>query len=122
MGLNMRCRMATKDNKEWAPNIKQRKAAELLADPEWRGTITELCLQVGVDRTTYYKWIAKPKFNEYVSTLIDRYMSGEYSRAWKALMRKIDCGDTKAIRLFFELQKRVNSTGSVTINFVDDVK
>ena len=114
--------MATKNNKEWSPGVKQRKAAELLADPEWSGTITELCAQVGVDRTTYYKWIDKPEFNEYVSTLIEKYMSGEYSRAWKALMRRVDTGDVQAIRLFFELQKRVNSAGAVTINFVDDVK
>lgn len=114
--------MATKNNKEWTPSIKQRKAAELLADPEWKGTITDLCTEVGVNRTTYYKWIQKPEFNEYVSNLIDQYMSGEYARAWKALMRNVDRGDTQSLRLFFELQKRVSAAGAVTINFVDDVK
>ena len=114
--------MSTKNNISWAPNIKQRKAAEMLADPEWRGTITDLCSEVGINRTTYYKWIEKAEFNEYVSSLIDRYMSSEYSRAWKALMSKVDKGDTQSIRLFFELQKRVNPAGSVTVNIVDDIK
>lgn len=97
--------MATKPDKKGL-NRKQIKAAERLADPEFRGTITELCGKVGVARSTFYDWLGKEEFRSYVDGLIDRYTDSELSRVWKSLMRLIDRGDIQAIKLYFELKGR----------------
>ena len=52
--------MATKSN-ELNLTSKQRKLAELLANPDFTGSITELCRECGVARSTYYKWLDKPE-------------------------------------------------------------
>lgn len=100
---------------------KQRKAAELLADPDFKGTITDLCAEIGVARSTYYKWLDNENFRQYTGTLIDKYAESEYSRAWKALMRRVDAEDISALRLYFELQNKVKAAGSISIHFIDDI-
>ena len=101
--------MATKSNK-YKPTGKKMLMAKRLADPEFQGTITELCLQVGVARTTFYDWIGDPDFRAYVDELIDKYTDSELSRVWKALMKLIDRGDIQAIKLYFELKGKYKDT------------
>lgn len=95
--------MATKLNK-YSPTGKKLKMARMLADPDQKGSITELCAEVGVARTTFYDWIGDDDFRGYVDSLIERYTDSELSRVWKALMRQIDKGDMQAIKLYFELK------------------
>lgn len=95
--------MATKSDKS-SLNRKQIKAAEMLANPDFSGTITELCSVVGVARSTFYDWMSQKEFRKYTDELIDLYTDGELSRVWKALMRRIDVGDIQAIKLYFELK------------------
>lgn len=95
--------MATKTNK-YKPTGKKMQMAKMLADPEFRGTITQLCDKVGVARTTFYDWIGDDEFRAYVDGLIEKYTDGELSRVWKSLMRLIDNGDIQAIKLYFELK------------------
>ena len=95
--------MATKPDK-YKPSGKKLLAAKYLADPEFQGTITELCARVGVARSTFYDWIGDDDFRSYVDELIDKYTDSELSRVWKALMRLIDKGDFQAIKLYFELK------------------
>ena len=102
-------------------NPKQLKAAELLADPDFKGTITDLCAEIGVARSTYYKWLDNEEFRHYTGSLIDKYAESDYSRAWKSLMRRVDAGDISALRLYFELQNKVKAAGSVSINFIEDI-
>lgn len=87
-------------------NPKQIKAVEMLANPEFEGTITKLCSEVGVSRTTFYEWMGKAEFRAYLNRLIDRYTDGELSKVWHALLRNIEKGDTQAIKLYFELKGR----------------
>ena len=77
--------MATKSN-ELNLTSKQRKLAELLANPDFIGSITELCRECGVARSTYYKWLDKPEFTQYVDSLISKFTSSELSTVWKALI------------------------------------
>lgn len=97
--------MATKSNK-YRPTGKKMLVAKYLADPEFQGSITDLCLKVGVARSTFYDWIGNEDFRAYVDELIDRYTDSELSRVWKALMRLIDRGNIQAIKLYFELKGR----------------
>lgn len=83
---------------------KRRKAAEMLANPEFRGTITELCNTIGVPRRTLYNWLGDDAFRSEVDGLIERYTDSELSRVWKSLMRLIDKGNLNAIKLYFELK------------------
>ena len=101
--------MATKMDK-YKPSGKKLLMAKYLADPEFQGTITELCFLVGVARSTFYDWIGDTDFRTYVDELIDKYTDSELSRVWKALMKLIDKGDIQAIKLYFELKGKYKDT------------
>ena len=83
---------------------KQREVAEMLANPDVSANKTEIIEQVGVPRTTLYRWLKDPDFIKYVDSLIDSYTDAELSTVWKALIRRCICGDTQAIKLYFELK------------------
>lgn len=87
-------------NKTLTP--KQRRMAEALINPEFDGTITELCEQMGVPRRTYYNWLDNPAFQEYMSSLIDKYADSELANVWKSLIEQCNRGNIKAIKLYFE--------------------
>lgn len=101
--------MATKLDK-YKPSGKKLLMAKRLADPDFQGTITDLCAQVGVARSTFYDWIGDENFRSYVDELIDKYTDSELSRVWKALMKLIDKGDFQAIKLYFELKGKYKDT------------
>lgn len=52
---------------------KQRKMAEALTNPDFDGTVTELCESLNVPRRTYYHWLEKPEFREYMTSLVGKY-------------------------------------------------
>lgn len=83
---------------------KQREAAEMLANPDIVCTKIQLCEDVGVSRTTFYKWLKKPEFISYVNSLIDTYTDAELGVVWKALIYRCTIGDVQAIKLYFELK------------------
>lgn len=96
-------------------NKKQQEVAEKLVDPEFKGTITELCKLCDVPRRTFYNWRNNPDFCRYVDELIEKYTDSELAAVWKALIRACLCGNVQAIRLFFELKNKFKeniSTGS----------
>lgn len=76
----------------------------MLANPDFRGTITELCGIIGVPRRTLYNWLGDDSFRAEVDGLIERYTDSELSRVWKALMKLVDKGNLNAIKLYFELK------------------
>lgn len=91
---------------------KQKKAAAMLADPTFTGTISDLCEEIGVARSTFYNWMESAVFRTYVDSLIGVYTDAELSKAWKALMRLVDRGDIQAIKLFFELKGKYKAAGA----------
>lgn len=95
---------ANSDKTDLTP--KQRQMAEMLANPDFKGTITELCEICDVARSTFYKWMDKKYFRQYLNDLIDKYCDSELSRVWKALIRRCEIGDIQAIRLYFEQREK----------------
>ena len=87
---------------------KQRKAAEMLANPDFDGTKTDLIEAVGVPRTTFYRWIKDKKFMEYTCKLIEQYTDAELGAVWKALIQECKKGNVQAIKLFFELRENTS--------------
>lgn len=83
---------------------KQRQVAEMLANPDFEGTKTDLIEAAGVPRTTFYRWIKDEKFMEYTCELIDQYTDAELGAVWKALIKRCITGDVQAIKLYFELK------------------
>lgn len=112
--------MGTKSDKLLA-NGKKKELAELLANPDFNGTITEMCAKVDVARSTFYKWLDEEEFTKYVNGLIDKYTDSELAAIWRALISRAKAGDTQAIKLYFELKGKyktavdINMNGSVQI-------
>lgn len=84
--------------------VKQRKAAELLANPQEQQTITDLCKAIHISRQTFYTWLDREEFRAYAERLIDRNSDSALGGVWKALIGKCLKGDTQAIKLYFELK------------------
>ena len=112
--------MATKLN-DSGLNSKQRKLAEMLANPAFAGTITELCNKCDVTRATFYRWMDKPEFKEYLDSLISRFADSELSTVWKALVRRCAIGDVQAMKLYFELRKDLSNKEEGGVQIVDDI-
>ena len=85
---------------------KQREAAEMLANPDFKGTKSQVIDELGVSRSTFYRWLRDKAFMEYTCDLIDKYTDAELCMVWKALIRQCLGGDVQAIKLFFELKGR----------------
>ena len=83
---------------------KKLKAAEMLANPDFSGSITELLETVGVPRTTFYRWLDDPKYLSYINSIIERYTDSELGPVWKALVNQCKKGNVQAMKLFFELK------------------
>lgn len=105
--------MATKSNKSRYTGKKAR-LAEMLTNPEFTGTVTELCTSVGVARSTFYKWMDDKDYLKYIETLIDKYTDSELSTVWKALIHRCETGDVQAIKLYFELKGKYSSKVEVS--------
>lgn len=111
---------ATMSNK-LALNKKQRNMAELLANPDFNGTITQLCERCDVARSTFYKWMDQPAFRKYLEELIDKFTNSELSTVWKALIRRCAIGDTQAIKLYFELRNQAAGARESGVQIIDDI-
>lgn len=104
---------------------KKRQMAELLVNPDCNLTVTEMCEQVGISRTTFYNWQKDSEFNGYVNFLIDSFTDSELATAWKALVSKMKSGSLEALRMFFELKgvyKQGTPVGGSAVVIVNDIK
>ena len=105
---------------------KKRKMAEMLANPEFDGNISKLCIEMGVARSTLYRWYDDSDFMSYVEWLIEKYTDSELANAWRALVKKANTGNVEALKLFFELKgkykKEISVEGGVVfISGEDDI-
>lgn len=101
-------------------SAKQRQMAEDLVNPDFRGTVTSLCAQHCVARSTLYRWMEKPAFRNYIAQQVDRYSSSELGTVWKALIRRCEIGDIQAIKLYFELRDKATVDDS-GVQIIDDL-
>lgn len=92
-----------------------------MANPDFTGTITELLKQLGIGRTTFYRWMDDPEYIQYINSLIDKYTDSELSTVWKALIEQCKNGNTQAIKLYFELKGKykqaLDISGDVKVIF-----
>jgi hypothetical protein len=94
------------------PTARQKKVAEMLINPEFQGSITDLCNEANVPRRTFYNWRDDPVFCNYLDGLIDKYTDSELAGVWKALIKQCLSGNVQAIRLFFELKGKFSQQQS----------
>lgn len=104
LSRKVRKRVKKKDNLRLTP--KQFKMAEALADPDASETKSELCRRFNVSRSTFYEWMKKKEFTDYVSSLIDKHTDSQLGYVWNALLNRCKSGDISAIKLLFELKGR----------------
>ena len=105
---------------------KKRKMAEMLANPEFDGNISKLCNEMGVARSTLYRWYDDSDFTSYVEWLIEKYTDSELANVWRALIKKANSGNVEALKLYFELKgkykKEISVEGGVVfISGEDDI-
>lgn len=103
-------RSGTKANNN-SLTAKQRKMAEALTNPDFDGTVTELCESLNVPRRTYYHWLEKPDFREYMTSLVGKYADSELATVWKALIEQCAKGNVKAMKLYFERTDMLKGKG-----------
>ena len=81
-------------------------AAELLANPDFSGTKSDIAEKAGVTSRTLYRWLRNPDFVALVNQLVAQYADAELAMVWKSLCKQIPAGNLQAIRLYFELRER----------------
>ena len=112
------------------PNLKpkQRRLANLLVNPEEKRSISELCQEVKISRTTFYNWLnTEADFKNYLDFLIEGYTNSELANVWKATIKRAVNGDVQAQKLYFELKNKYKqeinvSAGVVFISGEDEIE
>lgn len=114
--------MLTKVNtlKDLYPSLKpkQRQVAEALVDPEDIRSVSELCKNFEISRTTFYNWQHNSDFVGYVDCLIDNYTSSIVPKAWKEIGKKVERGEMEAIRMLLEVKGKLQSNSQFNNNVV----
>lgn len=96
---------------------KQIEIAQILADPSETRTIKAICESIELPRRTFYNWMGKKEFVDFVNSLVDKYTDAELAGVWKALARKASSGDTQAMKLFFEMKGKYKETKEINHTF-----
>lgn len=91
-------------------NVKMRKCAEIITSPDFDGNISKMCDEIGIARSTFYRWYDKKEFKDYIKILIDRYTDSELFNVWKAITETAKKGNPQALKLFFELKSLKNKS------------
>ena len=97
---------------------KKRKVAEAVVDPDDERTITELCKDFKISRTTFYNWKRDSDFMGYVNYLIESFTTSIIPKAWKQISKKIDKGDMEAIKMLLEVKGKLQKDTSINNNVV----
>ena len=97
---------------------KRRRLAEAIVDPDNEKTITALCKEIGISRTTFYNWQSDADFMGYVEYLVESYTTSAIPEAWKQVIKKVEKGNMDAIRLLLEVKGKLKPMGSNNANVV----
>lgn len=111
----------TKSNKTGFKGAKL-KVAEMLTNPDYTGSISEICQSAGVSRNTFYRWMKEPEYLAYIQEQIDSFTDYELSAVWKSLIAKCKNGDVQAIKLYFELKGKYSLKVEVSEKLSDVFK
>lgn len=113
--------MATEwDTKGFFPAVKgkMRKMALHITSPDYDGNVSKACKDMGVSRSTFYRWQHDGNYIEFVRWLIEEYTKNEEANVWRAVIKKAKAGDTKAQKLYMELIGRYRQTFDVNVPVV----
>lgn len=118
--------MRNKSNDGFNISTKMKKCAEKLISSEFDGNISKLCDELGIARSTFYRWYDKKEFKDYINCLIDRYTEAELFGIWKSIIETAKKGSPQALKLFFELKtlqsKNIDNGGVVFISGEDKIE
>ena len=108
------------NNRGYYPAVKgkKRKVAEALVDPADERSVTELCKDFKISRTTFYNWQKEMAFMGYVNFLVESFTSSIVPKAWKQIAKKIDKGDMEAIRMLLEVKGKLQKDTNINNNVV----
>ena len=105
---------------------KKRRLAEMIVDPDNENTITALCQDVGISRTTFYNWQRDADFMAYIEWLVESYTTSAIPEAWKQIVKKVEQGNMEAIKLLLEVKGKfkpsVNNANVVIFTGENDIK
>lgn len=118
--------MRNKNGDGFAITAKMKKCAEKLISTEFDGNISRLCEELGISRSTFYRWYDKKEFKSYINFLINRYTETELFEIWKAIIETAKKGSPQALKLFFDLKnlqsKSADSGGVIFISGEDKIE
>ncbi len=107
-------------------NANMKRCAERLISTEFDGNISKFCEELGISRSTFYRWYDKKEFKEYINFLIDRYTEAELFGIWKSIIDTAKKGSPQALKLFFDLKnlqrKNLENGGVVFISGEDKIE
>lgn len=92
---------------------KQINTLDLFINPKI-SSITEIARRSEVSRGTIYNWLDDDNFQRALDKKIDQYVNSQTSAIWKSLIREAKNGDTRAIKLFFEMQGKYKDRKEIT--------
>lgn len=105
---------------------KKRRLAEMIVDPDNENTITALCQDVGISRTTFYNWQRDADFMAYIEWLVESYTTSAIPEAWKQIVKKVEQGNMEAIKLLLEVKGKfkpsANNANVVIFTGENDIK
>lgn len=118
--------MSKKNKEKQTISAKMKKCAERLISADFDGNISKLCDELGISRSTFYRWYDKNEFKQYVNYLIDKYTESELFEIWKAIIETAKKGSPQALKLFFDLKtlhnKSESANGVVFISGEDQIE
>lgn len=105
---------------------KKRRLAEAIVDPDNEKTITALCQDIGISRTTFYNWQSDSDFMGYIEYLVESYTTSAIPEAWKQIVKKVEQGNMEAIKLLLEIKGKfkpaANNANVVIFAGENDIK
>ncbi len=73
------------------------------------GNLTNACVQMKMNTDTFYRWMNDEIFKKYHDFIISLHTDSIEALVWRKLFDKIEKGDVKAIRTYFELRGKLKN-------------
>lgn len=86
---------------------KQVKCINMMLTPGFQKTVTEMCKELSIERSTYYDWLKNDTFKKTLSDGLSDLALHDLPEVWQSLIN--DCKDPKALghtasmKIYFEM-------------------
>lgn len=78
--------------KKWHPSDRQRRTLEYAQEAGWDYSVTDLTKEVGIGRSTYYKWFKRREFRKWWQGEWERHFALKMARLWGRIFAAA-CGE-----------------------------